>query len=257
MYLHTRFSQTDLICFQRERLNCYIQRIIAETGFSNFLLCSVGFNSLHKFTGKRQSGRLSSLTGYIIYTYHIFISIDRFLQCLDYHVRIVRRYHRESTSHFTFMLICLEGFQCLVQHLCLRYHFSLVKLTLVRKQAVSKCVITKVLSVLISISLVSLGRMEQSKTERIVRRFIPSVFSVIHNRNSIVPLAVGQISPVMSVNLICCHCIISTLHTTQRQVISSIRIRHSKREFRFQQRICRAPVYFIRGARVPSYRRTY
>ena len=102
-----------------------------------------------------------------------------------------------------------------------------------------------VLMRLISIATARLRSIEQRETQRVVRRFIPSVATIVEDGNTIVSRNVCEVCPLVTAHLILCICIRTALNTAQSEVISSFRIADTQRELSLQQCILCTPIYLI------------
>ena len=114
-----------------------------------------------------------------------------------------------------------------------------------RQQTISKCMITEVLTILISITAFGFRRMKQSQPDCMIIRFIPTVLTVIQDRYAIGTVCIRQVCPILCIYFIGCLRIISSFNTSDTQVIGCFGIWDTQRELSFQQSIGRLPVYFI------------
>ena len=87
--------------------------------------------------------------------------------------------------------------------------------------------------------------MEQCQTQSIVIWFIPTIFTVIHDRNAIFACIVSQVGPVLSINLISGQRIITSLNTTDAKIVSRFFVIKIQRKFCFQKSVGRLPVDFV------------
>ena len=80
----------------------------------------------------------------------------------------------------------IEAFlDALVQQLSILAGLNYVQSAHMTYQAVSKGMVTEVLTILISIVLFCLRSVQQSETQGVVIRLVPAIFAVVHDGNAI------------------------------------------------------------------------
>ena len=83
------------------------------------------------------------------------------------------------------MLSNNERLDALVQQLSILAGLNYVQSAHMTYQAVSKGMVTEVLTILISIVLFCLRSVQQSETQGVVIRLVPAIFAVVHDGNTI------------------------------------------------------------------------
>ena len=83
------------------------------------------------------------------------------------------------------MLSNNERLDALVQQLSILAGLNYVQGAHMTYQAVSKGMVTEVLTILISIVLFCLRSVQQSETQGVVIRLVPAIFAVVHDGNAI------------------------------------------------------------------------
>ncbi len=83
------------------------------------------------------------------------------------------------------MLSNNERLDALVQQLSILAGLNYVQSAHMTYQAVSKGMVTEVLTILISIVLFCLRSVQQSETQGVVIRLVPAIFAVVHDGNAI------------------------------------------------------------------------
>ena len=89
------------------------------------------------------------------------------------------------------MFLGSKSLQTLIQYFRLLNDLRLVQTAGMPYQTISESMISQILTVLIRIVVLSLGCMKQCQAECMIIRFIPAIFTVIHNRNTITAVTIG------------------------------------------------------------------
>ena len=110
-------------------------------------------------------------------------------------------------------------------------------------KTVCKLVMSEVLSGLIRIVVFHLWRIEQPQC--IVCRLVPTIARVVEYRHTILAGRVCQVSPLMGINLKKIIAVVTALYTAKANIVGGFSIADAQREFRLQQCVQRAPVYFV------------
>ncbi len=83
------------------------------------------------------------------------------------------------------MLSNNERLDALVQQFSILAGLNYIQSAHMTYQAVSKGMVTEVLTILISIVLFCLRSVQQSETQGVVIRLVPAIFAVVHDGNAI------------------------------------------------------------------------
>ena len=83
------------------------------------------------------------------------------------------------------MLSDNERLDALVQQFSILAGLNYIQSAHMTYQAVSKGMVTEVLTILISIVLFCLRSVQQSETQGVVIRLVPAIFAVVHDGNAI------------------------------------------------------------------------
>ena len=183
--------ETDFISLDTVGLYGDFQLITAEVRTSYTLLRTICFNGTCNSSCKCQHCILWSFATRFVHTHHIFVRTFRFLQSFDDNVTIVRRCEREGFAQCSGMFLGSKSLQTLIQYFRLLSDLRLIQTTGMPYQTISESMISQVLTVLIRIVVLSLGCMKQCQAECMIIRFIPAIFTVIHNRNTITAVTIG------------------------------------------------------------------
>ena len=101
---------------------------------------------------------------------------------------------------------------------------------------------------------------QESKPQRMVVRFIPSVFAVVHHRNAVTAIRRRNVGPLLGYHLILVICIAAASDITYAKVVCSYFIRHIHWELGFKEGIPFVPVYLVTNIYpviLSSFRKSY
>ena len=87
--------------------------------------------------------------------------------------------------------------------------------------------------------------MEQRQTDRMVVRFVPAVLAVVEHRYAVRAVGIGQVGPLLGIDLVGRLGVVAAGHGAHAQVIGCLRVRNAQRELGLQQRVGRSPVHLV------------
>ena len=117
-----------------------------------------------------------------------------------------------------------------------------VERPLMPNDAVGKHMMSEILTGLVGIATLGLGRIKQREAQRAVIGLVPSISGVVEQGDAIGPRTVGEVGPLMGIDLEQIVLVVATAHMSQTNVIGSLLVCHIQRELGLEQGIERAPV---------------
>ena len=112
-------------------------------------------------------------------------------------------------------------------------------------KAVGEHVVAEVLAGLVGKALGGFGRIEQREAQRVVGRLVPAVARVVEQRHAIVARTVGEVGPLVGIDLETVVAVVATAHVAQSDVVGGLLVAHAERELGLQQGIERPPVDLV------------
>ena len=101
---------------------------------------------------------------------------------------------------------------------------------------------------------------QESKPQRMVVRFIPSVFAVVHHRNAVTTISRRNVGPLLGYHLILVISIAAAFDITYTKIVCSYFIRHIHWKLGFKEGIPFVPVYLVTNIYpviLSSFRKSY
>ena len=243
--LHGRgrlLAKRHLIGSHSERIDIDIKRTAAEGNRLEGALRTIGLHGLDDFASEGEAHLLCLFASHLIDTHHIFVAHLGLFQRTHHHLVVVGCQEGERFTERALVLGDEERTERTVEHVGGAHRPGCVECPLMPLDAVGEHMMSEILSSLIGIAALRLGRIKQREAQRAVIGLVPSIAGVVEQGDAIGPRTVGEVGPLMGIDLEQIVLVVATAHMAQTDVISGFLVGHIQCELGFEQGVERAPV---------------